>query len=337
MEIMMDQTNLAVIKNLLSDYPDFSIDNASSEKLCKSDFIQFSVKWPSGSDLPSMLIFKSCQDEGWEGKFYQAVKLSGFSLPTARCLGSQYNSETGQSRIILEDPTSTHSDITDWAEPIPQLAGFKLVEALAELHAASLVHPGFKCLPVTLPDYLSGESRYMDFIGSIRHDFEIFAAGLGNCLDISQCQIYPEMLSLLPAFWKTFWSQRLVKGVLPLLHGNLKPQNVFFPDHAQGKVIFMDWAACRLGLPAGDLAVLLGLNLCPEFDTALPFLIHYHQHLMSFGINGYTLDELIADYEISLTFELFRPIMLYAQNGIHDECTIQNSLTALNSLRDAKF
>jgi hypothetical protein len=342
MDIIMDQTNLTAIEGMLRTYlnlpgEQLQVENVFTEKHNLSEFIHFTVPWPSDSILPHRLVLKRNHDTGREVLFYLASQAHGTPLPVPVYLGGEYNLATGLSQVLLEDLTLSHSDLCSWPTPIPFQAGLDLVEALARLHTAFWDKPMQDFPSATLPDFLRDEPSYLAHIDYLKRDFEIYVAGMGDCLEIGQCQIYPEMLALLPGLWNSFWKSRLSGRPLPLIHGDLNPRNFLYPNHSGGKVVLIDWEAHRLGLPGEDLAMLLGMHLCPEFDDALPFIRHYHHQLVQAGIKDYSFDDLIADYEISLIYGLFYPLKLYAQFGIQDESLIQNSILALNSIRQARF
>jgi aminoglycoside phosphotransferase (APT) family kinase protein len=343
MDITMENTNRAGIEELLHRFINFPvedhlpIDQVFSEKYNGIEFTHFSVLWPPDSGYPRHLVLKINPDNRREVQFFQTVRSLNASLPVARCLGCEHSQATGQSTVLIEDLTLSHSNVCDWPMPIPQQAGFALVEALAELHAAFWHHPVVGDSPTLLPDFLRDEPSHQAHIDSLKHDFEIYLAGAGNCLEIPDCQIYPEILRILPSLWDKFWKPRLSTGPLPLIHGDLNPCNILYPKKTSGKVVLVNWESSRHGLPAGDLAMLFGLYLCPEYDNVLPFLHRYHQALLKLGIEGYSFEDLEYDYEVALLYEIFNPLSLYAQKGVQDEFIIQNSLLALNSLRDARF
>jgi aminoglycoside phosphotransferase (APT) family kinase protein len=343
MDIIMEPENLAVIEEMLCKYLNlpiethFSIENLFSEKHNNAELIHFSVVDPSGTILPRKLILKTSQNSPREVLFYQASLPSAENLPVARCLGCEHNLQTGQFQVLMEDLTLTHSNLCDWPAPLPLQAGFALVEALAELHAAFWASPVLDEQTFPLPDFLQNETSYQVHTGYLKRDFEIYAAGMGGSLEISQLRIYSEVLNFLPDLWQTFWKPRLSNGPLPLIHGDLNPCNILYPNHPSGKVTLIDWEACRRDQPATDLVMLFGLHLCPEFEDVHPFLLHYHQHLTRFGIKDYSFNDLLSDYEIALLFEIFNPLKLYAHQGILDECMIQNSITALNSIQEARY
>jgi thiamine kinase-like enzyme len=343
MDIIMEPEYLAVIEEMLSKYfnapieTHFSIENLFSEKRNDAELIHFSIVSPSETTLPRKLVLKTSQNSPHEMLFYQASLPSAANLPVARCLGCEHNLQTGQFQVLMEDLTLTHSNLCDWPAPIPLQAGFALVEALAELHAAFWANSVLDKQVALLPDFLQDETSYQVHIGYLKRDFEIYASGMSGSLEIQQLRIYSEILSILPDLWHTFWKPRLSHGPLPLIHGDLNPCNILYPNHSGGKVTLIDWEACRRDLPATDLVMLFGLHLCPEFEDVHPFLLHYQQHLARSGVKNYSFDDLISDYEIALLYELFKPLKLYAHQGIQDECMIQNSITALTSIQEARY
>ena len=113
---------------------------------------------------------------------------------------------------------------------------------------------------------------------------------------------------------------------ITIVHGDLHPGNVLLPKGDTGRGIFVDLEAVRMGLGAEDLAMLLGLHLAPDRDSALPLLERYHRRLCE-RVEEYPFEALLADYRVALAEGLFFPMKLYF-NGIDDVHMMKKALRA---------
>lgn len=92
-----------------------------------------------------------------------------------------------------------------------------------------------------------------------------------------------------------------------LLHGDFRLDNLFFgSDGAVAAVI--DWQTSNLGPAVLDVAYFLSGSLGSETsESAINELLHhYHRRLLTHGVDGYSFDQLQADYEEALLLLLHR-------------------------------
>jgi len=111
---------------------------------------------------------------------------------------------------------------------------------------------------------------------------------------------------------------------ITVVHGDLHPGNILLPREGGGLGRFVDLEAVRMGLGAEDLAMLLGLHLAPERESALPLLERYHRGL---GRTGYPFEALLADYRVALAEGMFFPMKLYF-DGIDDGNMMERAIKA---------
>ena len=280
-----------------------------------------------GAKIPANLLLKTHAGENREYQFYRET--IGKDTPIPRCFALRPGPP---SLILMEDLSASHSEMSDWPQPLPQQATYTVLDAVARFHAASwetFEHND-------LPDFLIDRRAYETFLGDLKRDLENYTTGLGNSLQPERRNFFDSVLDYLPKLWEDVWQRRLeARRALPLIHGDLNPCNIFYPNQARGRVVLVDWEANRRGLPTSDLAMLFGLHLCPEYDEVLPFLHAYHDCLYQAGVRGYSFGSLLDDYQIALMFELFYPIKLYSQAGILDQTMMDNAVSALESLNAA--
>jgi hypothetical protein len=339
---VMDMTavnlpSTALIEDLLRE--------SGSEVKCPLEFEHLRVE-PRGEDrclyhitlrcsgianMPPTLLLKTDLASPREAHFYQMLGTS--DLPVPHC----YAVRLGSPNLILTtDLSSTHTDLSDWPNPLPLQATRDVLEALAEFHAHYWDLPCDSPLAACLPIFLHDRAAYDNFINHLRHDFEIYAHSMGSLVEPAHLRLYHSVLTFLPTCWDEIWVPRIESGrKLPLIHGDLGPANILYPHGGAGKVVFTNWETHRRGLPTSDLAMLLGCQLSPLYEDALPLLKVYHAALLRHGVKAYSFNDLLDDYQIALLFELFYPLQLFVRQGFLNQTMIDNAVLALESFSDS--
>ncbi len=88
-----------------------------------------------------------------------------------------------------------------------------------------------------------------------------------------------------------------------IIHGDYRLDNCFFREEAASITpIVFDWEFCARGRGAYDVASFLGELLPPERRRAeeMDLLRAYHNALLSGGATGYTFEECLDDYRLSM-------------------------------------
>jgi aminoglycoside phosphotransferase (APT) family kinase protein len=298
------------------------------------NLVFISLKCPVNPEIPLHLVLKTAPKASRESAFYTAVRSK--ALPIPRCFAAYSPKDGNHSYILLEDLTQTHTNACDWPSPLPVQAAEDVIDALAKFHAAFWEDPSLGGQPVPVPDFLSSQRAYETYLGFLRRDFEHYSSRLANLVPVAHLRLYTSVLTYLPHLWEEFWAPRLVEGrTLPIIHGDLNPCNVLYPHTYGDRVCLIDWEAHRRGLPTSDLAMLLGLHLCPDQEETLPLLRRYHTGLFQSGVRNYSFEDLLVDYQTALLYELFFPLKIYCQSGIQDQMMIDNAILALESFSDA--
>jgi aminoglycoside phosphotransferase (APT) family kinase protein len=301
-------------------------DFLHAEERNRSWLYYLTLRCTGRAEIPAHLLLKTLPEESREVAFYQ--KVIPLDLPIPRCFATRRGTP---SYILMEDLTSSHSDACDWPMSLPEQASQDVVEAIARLHAVLWDQPEFGPLPA----FLSSRKAHDELISFLRRDFEITMTGLGDTIPDKQKRLIASVLNYLPRLWEEFWQPRLASGKgLPVIHGDLNPCNILYPHQPGERVVLVDWEAYRRGLPTSDLAMLFGLHLCPQQDDVQPLLSHYHACLVKQGVRGYSIGDLLQDYQVALLYELFFPLKLYSQAGIQDQTMLENAVLAVESFSD---
>jgi hypothetical protein len=108
-----------------------------------------------------------------------------------------------------------------------------------------------------------------------------------------------EVLRAIPAVVAA-WTLARPERFAPV-HGDYRLDNLLFPPAGPG-VAAVDWQTVSLGLPARDVAFLLGTSLAVGDRRAAEqaLVAAYHGALAGHGVGSYTLDECWDDYRFGL-------------------------------------
>jgi len=85
-----------------------------------------------------------------------------------------------------------------------------------------------------------------------------------------------------------------------LIHGDYRLDNLLFRD--DGRVFAVDWQTLTVGLPARDLAYVIGtsLSVADRRAAEADLVRGYWQELVGRGITSYTLEECFDDYRLGM-------------------------------------
>ncbi|MCL2301439.1 MAG: aminoglycoside phosphotransferase family protein [Firmicutes bacterium] len=215
--------------------------------------------------------------------------------------------------LSLEDLRDTHA--SDWAQ-----AG-RMVDMAADLHAA--FWDNYEAFgEVGLPWRLDNAKNLERHCKAMEKGIKPYCGAHG--MDTG---VFRQALAYFRAKMPGLLHERLHAGKnSTVIHGDLHPGNLLMPKDGGGRAVFVDLEAVRMGLGAEDLAMLLGLHIAPEKESALPLLERYHHRLCG-RAEGYAFDTLLADYQAALAEVLFFPIKLYF-NGIDDADMMKKAIQA---------
>lgn len=207
--------------------------------------------------------------------------------------------DSGDFTLVMEDLAP--------AEQGDQIAGCTVDRARdAVVNLAGLHGPRW-CDP-TLEDFdhlaLSGPEDAAMLAGLAGPTTELFIAGLGDLLTAQDVATLRACVPLVEA-WSLARSERF-----GLVHGDYRLDNLMFaPVGAPAEVsrevpavVAVDWQTLSLGLPARDLAYVVGTSLDPAVRRASErdLVAAYHGALTSYGVSGYSLEECWDDYRFAM-------------------------------------
>ncbi len=108
--------------------------------------------------------------------------------------------------------------------------------------------------------------------------------------------------------WGRLYPERIGRGGgLTFLHGDLHKYNIFYPkDSSKSALYFSDWETYKRGLGTYDLAYLIADEQPDRRRTMEEGLLrYYHDGLLQGGVSGYSWDNCVYDYRLSVIANLF--------------------------------
>lgn len=271
--------------------------------------------------LPSHMFAKRCagaavRSEGLPEIACHERILARASPPIApRLLGAFADGEAGASLLLTEDLDATHLRP---APPVTTEVLERIVDAIATFHAAwwqddELAAPRFATphdKPTRMPQAYP--------LTAVRANMQRVPGIIGRFLETFPGELTAREAALLQrvqAHWPRQFERRVEDArAITLIHGDLHILGNVFLDPVSGSPRFIDWADCKPGIGAHDVAYCLIPADTPDRparDTAL--LRRYHQRLDTLGVRGYGWDQCLWDYRFALLTNLL-------------QCALQGSL-----------
>ncbi len=254
----------------------------------------------TGDDVPATLLAKlPAVDPGarellagvyrTEARFYTEVAPT-VAIRVPACHHAAWSETSGEFVLLLEDlAPATQGD---------QLAGCSVEEArdavvnLAGLHGPRWDDPTLLTIEgLTAND--AGDARVLaELYGPAT---EIFLDGLGDLLAPEDHGTLRDCVAVTEA-WSLARSERV-----GLVHGDYRLDNLLFPPGG-GPSTAVDWQTLSLGLPARDLAYVLGTGLVVDDRRAheRDLVASYHAALEGYGVASYPLELAWDDYRFAM-------------------------------------
>ena len=248
------------------------------------------LKLPS-SDPHMRAYFDRVGQNQREVSFYRQRLADGL-LHTPRSYHCAADAATGDSALLLEDLSDARQG--DSVAGCSPLQARMAMEQLATFHAAWWDTPALEALdwmPRKDAEAAFFEETYDDawrsFIGKADAGMPPGLRELGDRL-ASEVSAIKSRLSAAPR---------------TIVHGDYRLDNCFFPT-AEGAPPFVvfDWEFCVLGRGAYDAATFISEAFPAERRRAeeMELLRLYHSTLEAHGVTGYSFEECVEDYRLSM-------------------------------------
>ena len=248
------------------------------------------AKLPSADPLLRTVFDRLGQNRREVG-FYRNLANSPH-MPTPGVYHSGMDPATGNSVLLLEDLSSLRQG--------DSVAGCTLDDArlcmgqLARFHASWWDSPLLEDLhwmPLRESDAGAYEQIYSGAWGSL---VKKAGEGMPRGLRLLGDQMVPDVRRI-----KT----RLSRHPQTVVHGDYRLDNCFFSTGAATQqVVVIDWEFCTRGRGAYDVATFISEAFPPRRrrEVELGLLREYHSILEQHGIRGYSFEECLHDYRLSM-------------------------------------
>ncbi|MDR2525354.1 MAG: helix-turn-helix domain-containing protein [Oscillospiraceae bacterium] len=155
---------------------------------------------------------------------------------------------------------------------------------------------------------------------------EFGGARFENHLDVSKLDFYETAFVKLREHYPVLYRERFQASKnITLIHGDFHPGSI-----EVGMDVKIKGKFAKIGLPTDDLAMFLALHTAPGKQEALPLLTQYYNRICE-TVSGYSQDEFMQDYALSVTEAIFSPIKLI-DRGIYDFKMRDKALRAFEEL-----
>jgi len=230
-----------------------------------------------------------------EVQFYKEIA-AGRDFPVPYCHYGEADPRTGAAVLLLEDLSRLRTvRFVDGCTPADAEAA---VMCLARVHAAWWGHEALESkdwlLRIADTEFPEWWAQYPRRIKAILPEFEV-SRGLLDFGDLFATDM-PLILD------------RIEGAPFTCIHRDIHLDNLLFGSHPDDpSAILIDWQTAGRGKGVSDVAYLLISSLSPQdrrkSERRLVGL--YHRHLVSSGVEGYTLDQCWTDYIVSVASKLF--------------------------------
>jgi hypothetical protein len=265
----------------------------------------------AGNAGPETMILKTglpgSGGEAWnsgrqEVAFYRQIGPATAPGLVPLCFDAEWDNETREWHLLLEDLTDTHVSPTTWPLPPTMEQCQRIVTARARFHAEWWDDPRLGTSIGRHPDleFTTGYAR--DLTNAVAR----FADLPANPLSPERRRLYEGFLSAAPTLLARYRAQHDIT----IVHGDAHVWNAFMPRDGGDDVRLFDWDSWRLSTGAMDLAGMMAVQWYPDirrrFERTL--LDHYHAALLEHGVHGYDRAALDDDYRLATLVQIATPV-----------------------------
>jgi RimJ/RimL family protein N-acetyltransferase len=224
-----------------------------------------------------------------EDGFYRELAGS-VNLRVPRLYYADVNAETGDSVLLIEDLAPSRA--FNAVEGLTPAEAELVLRALARFHAAWWGSPRLSQYSWLKPFDQNAEmhqrhfsASYPSFLEKTRGLLPDGLAGVGEKLRGGFANVKKE----------------LSRPPVTFLHGDFHPNNLLLTDRPEVLAV-LDWQACAVGRGARDLCYFItsALSVAARRSHAMDLVKKYHDELLAHAVTGYSLDDCIRDYRLSL-------------------------------------
>ncbi len=230
-----------------------------------------------------------------EVRFYQELA-SGGLLQTPRSYYSAIDAATGDTVLLLEDMSGARQGDSVAGCSMPEARG--AISRMAAFHASWWDSPRLDALGwMPMKDSESQAYRYI-YTDAWRSLVEKAGDGMPQGLLALGDRLIDEVPGI---------KARLTEPPRTIVHGDYRLDNCFFSttDDSQSPVVF-DWEFCVRARGAYDVATFVSeaFPTPQRREVEMELLRMYHSVLVENGVSGYSFEDCLEDYRLSM-IEIF--------------------------------
>ena len=159
--------------------------------------------------------------------------------------------------------------------------------------------------------------RKNEDIGKIPNVWEGDFAGtpfrFENHITGTELEYFSKALNYLKSEYPKYIDERFSKNKnITVIHGDLHPGQMLISKSEKRDIIFTSLQNIRQGLCTEDLSMLIALHIEPDKNKAEPLLKYYYNCLCE-KVKGYSYNDFINDYKLSVAENMFFTIRLINQ------------------------
>jgi aminoglycoside/choline kinase family phosphotransferase len=223
------------------------------------------------------------------------------------------NLETGEFVLLLEDlAPAVPFDIVQGVLPDDART---VVRDLARHHAQWWESAKFDRYDWILPFNAQAEGAEEKYQAA----FPIFLDKVGDLLPDGIAELGARLLD------RIVWvKSRIAAPPITFLHGDFHPNNLLLDGKGdESRLAVVDWQMCSVGQGTRDLMYFITSALLPEHREAheSELLELYHTELVSNGVEGFSLTDVVAGYRFALLdlLQFFTMVIFLLDFEVNDE------------------
>ena len=224
-------------------------------------------------------------------------------VPMPECYAAELHPETGEAIVVLEDLRGYRCG--DQVAGCDAETAKDIIDALVPLHATFWDDTNRDILATAMRidgEYIEGFSPAVE--ATWQRAVEMF----GDCMTDYVRDGIEQFVGSIRDLHRMMGARTQT-----LVHGDVRLDNVMFgEEEGHHKIMLLDWQATMVSNPLQDVAYLLSQNVRTEERRAheLELLHHYHDRLVEHGVDNYSFEQCVDDYDVAVLFLLSYPIIV---------------------------
>lgn len=293
------------LKTTSNPVTEFTVTRTTRTNISTQHYLRVTYQQPSDL-LPrdfflKLVTVKNPEFFGRELAFYNeiapVVRARFPDFTALRCYSAEYDPHAGHAHMLFEDISATHFGV-DERLPTPEQYA-EVIDGFAMLHATWWEHPRLGVDVGQLPS----AAMLDDTLQRAGNNYAAMEkeATADEGLDPRWRSALGRTITRWPERRR---SQMLSGAAMTVVHRDPHTRNFLYPraESQAQRAIIIDWDAWRVDHGTVDLAYMMAFHWPTDRRAAqeLPLLRRYHRRLERYGVSGYTWDDCLLDYRLSI-------------------------------------